>query len=395
MSSQLHQAVELAQAGQRDQARQLLLQFLQNEPNHEVAWLWLASVAGDQVEYQRALNEVLRINPTNQRAQNLLAEFHQQQQLQQAAPPPIPTPPPQYYAQPPSSEAPISSPPPSFASAPPPQGAYMQPMQQALPPQSVRVEREVVTRRRGGCLGCSGCLGCGGCGCGQGCLLAFLVMIVVPFLACGALSFSAQSLGPLDMFARHLPGEFGRKELAIETGDLQITTTVPRSWFEVDPDDPMWQSFAEMLDMVAPYEDASVKWADITVVGSNVATVIDVDYIALTEGGEITILNLVSTSVSGDFTCTAIESNHSGPNETVYAYNNGLCGYRVDSVLAGPGHPIYQNIDPPIQLHSIEFYTPVSDNRALQWEIGMPENLYVKWEDDINAVIESISTSFR
>ena len=44
------------------------------------SWLWLASVAGDQAEYHRALNEVLRINPTNQRAQNLLAEFHQQQQ---------------------------------------------------------------------------------------------------------------------------------------------------------------------------------------------------------------------------------------------------------------------------------------------------------------------------
>ena len=44
MSSQLQQAVELAQAGQREQARQLFRQFLQTEPDHEVAWLWLASV---------------------------------------------------------------------------------------------------------------------------------------------------------------------------------------------------------------------------------------------------------------------------------------------------------------------------------------------------------------
>lgn len=394
MSSQLHQAVELAQAGQRDQARQLLLQFLQNEPNHEVAWLWLASVAGDQAEYQRALNEVLRINPTNQRAQNLLAEFHQQQQLQQAAAPPPPTPPPQYYTPPPSSEAPVSTPPPSFASTPPPPGAYMQPVQQAMPPQPVRVEREIVTRRRGGCLGCSGCLGCGGCGCGQGCLLAFLVMIVVPFLACGALSFSAESMGPFDMFARHLPGEFGRKELAIETGDLQITTTVPRSWFEVDEDDPTWQGIAELYDAIAPFEDTTIKWADMTS-GSDIAVIIDVDYLSLTQEGDISGMRLVSSSTPGNFACSAVRVDHSGSGEMVYEYDNGLCGYRVDSVISGPTSHVIQNIDPPEQTRRIDFYTPVNEARALYWEIRIPENLYLDWEDDINAVIESMSTSFR
>jgi hypothetical protein len=77
-SNLLQQAVQLAQAGQKSEARQLILQFLQTEPNNETAWLWLASVAGDQTEYQRALNEVLRLNPNNQRAQQLLAEFEQQ-----------------------------------------------------------------------------------------------------------------------------------------------------------------------------------------------------------------------------------------------------------------------------------------------------------------------------
>ena len=77
-STLLQQAVQLAQAGQKAEARQLLLQFLQTEPNNETAWLWLASVAADQTEYQRALNEVLRINPGNQRAQQLRSEFEQQ-----------------------------------------------------------------------------------------------------------------------------------------------------------------------------------------------------------------------------------------------------------------------------------------------------------------------------
>ena len=77
-SSLLHQAVELAQAGQREQARQMFLQFLQDEPDNEVAWLWVASVASDQDEYAHALNEVLRINPENPRARSLLDDYHRQ-----------------------------------------------------------------------------------------------------------------------------------------------------------------------------------------------------------------------------------------------------------------------------------------------------------------------------
>ena len=112
MSTQLHQAVQLAQAGQRSEARQLLWQFLQVEPNNEVAWLWLASVAADQGEYRRALNEVLRINPANQRAQQLLAELQQQY----GTPPPAV----QTYA-PPQQPA---GPPAVLPYAPPPQPIY-------------------------------------------------------------------------------------------------------------------------------------------------------------------------------------------------------------------------------------------------------------------------------
>jgi len=65
MASQLHDAVQLAQAGERQEARRLLWQVVQSEPNNEIAWLWLASVAADLPEYERALTEVLRVNPGN------------------------------------------------------------------------------------------------------------------------------------------------------------------------------------------------------------------------------------------------------------------------------------------------------------------------------------------
>src|SRR5512134_3861116 len=137
MSTLLHQAVQLAQSGQRVEARQMLWQFLQTEPDNEVAWLWLASVAADQTEYERALNEVLRINPGNPRAQQLLAELHQQVG---GMPPAAQYAPPQRQVTP---QPPISL----YAPQPPPVSGVSYAPQ---PPQPVEVR--VVEKRRG-CLG--------------------------------------------------------------------------------------------------------------------------------------------------------------------------------------------------------------------------------------------------
>ncbi|NDJ75994.1 MAG: tetratricopeptide repeat protein, partial [Chloroflexi bacterium] len=78
MSSQLHQAIELAQAGQKDEARALLQQVVQSDPNNETAWMWLASVAANPQDYEKAVREALRINPDNDQAQRMLNQVQAQ-----------------------------------------------------------------------------------------------------------------------------------------------------------------------------------------------------------------------------------------------------------------------------------------------------------------------------
>ncbi|NDJ74641.1 MAG: tetratricopeptide repeat protein, partial [Chloroflexi bacterium] len=77
-ANQLNEAIQLAQGGQREKARQLLWQVVRSDPQNESAWLWLASVAADQGEYARAVNEVLRINPNNDQARQMQAQLQQQ-----------------------------------------------------------------------------------------------------------------------------------------------------------------------------------------------------------------------------------------------------------------------------------------------------------------------------
>ena len=62
------QALKAAKLGNRQSASQLLRQFLETNPDHELAWLWLGSLSGSTEEKMRALYEVLRINPDNAQA---------------------------------------------------------------------------------------------------------------------------------------------------------------------------------------------------------------------------------------------------------------------------------------------------------------------------------------
>ncbi|NDJ76041.1 MAG: hypothetical protein GYB65_07260 [Chloroflexi bacterium] len=78
MSVQLHQAVQLAQAGRRTEARQVLIKLVQRQPTDPVLWLWLAAVAADSNEYQQALANVLRLDPDNQQARTLLDQAARQ-----------------------------------------------------------------------------------------------------------------------------------------------------------------------------------------------------------------------------------------------------------------------------------------------------------------------------
>ncbi|MBZ0303964.1 MAG: hypothetical protein K8J31_29770 [Anaerolineae bacterium] len=66
--SLVREAIAIYRAGEKEQARALLLQAVDLDENHEQAWLWLSAVV-DSVEDQiTCLENVLTINPENEKA---------------------------------------------------------------------------------------------------------------------------------------------------------------------------------------------------------------------------------------------------------------------------------------------------------------------------------------
>ena len=61
----LKQAIELAKAGHKKQARPLLLSATAQDPGNEMAWLWLASVSDTPGEARTCLEQALSLNPSN------------------------------------------------------------------------------------------------------------------------------------------------------------------------------------------------------------------------------------------------------------------------------------------------------------------------------------------
>ena len=87
----LRSGIEAAQAGERARARYLLLRAVEIEPDSESAWLWLASISEYPEELLIFLNNVLEINPENERAiewmkatKSLLAETFTQRGIDAA-----------------------------------------------------------------------------------------------------------------------------------------------------------------------------------------------------------------------------------------------------------------------------------------------------------------------
>ena len=83
-ASRLNAGIAAARANQREQARELLKVVCADEPNNENAWLWLAGVSDKPEEASANLQQVLRLNPNNQRAKAGL-EYYQSRQT--ATPP--------------------------------------------------------------------------------------------------------------------------------------------------------------------------------------------------------------------------------------------------------------------------------------------------------------------
>ncbi|MGQ9850825.1 MAG: tetratricopeptide repeat protein [Aggregatilineaceae bacterium] len=399
MTSILHQAVELAQAGQREEARRLLWQYLQTSPDTEVAWLWLASVAADQTEYERALTEVLRINPANQQARTLLDQFRQQFARPAAMPgtpaptgvvppaaPPRPSPYEGVYVGVPPQEPPRYAP----AYTPPPV------MGQPVTPPEAQVRVEYVEKKRRGPFGCGlpGCFGCMGCGCWQSCLVALILLIVLPAVACGALSLAPVSLGPLDVPAAWLPNDMGRKTIRLETTGYEISFEAPRSWYLADANNEMWKFWRDLLEQGLPFVDETASWKTFESTSDHFV-IVEVDPIVLSGapsdgvGGPTVLRVSASQRQQGDFTCAAVQQN-SSQYAAVYKYEGGLCGYRTDDLEPMPPDLVLKNVTAPAQQTVITFVTPINAQTGVTWTLTLPRELVNHYKDDIDALIASV-----
>ena len=71
----LAQSVQLLKAGQREEARKLLMQLIEQDEKNEQAWLWLSGAVDTNEDRRICLENVLTINPDNATARKGLAKL--------------------------------------------------------------------------------------------------------------------------------------------------------------------------------------------------------------------------------------------------------------------------------------------------------------------------------
>ncbi len=84
--SALAHAIHMLRNGEREAARSLLEQITQDEPLNADGWLWLAAATDAPAQKRMYLQQVLAINPADQRAQAGLRALDQQAGELSAAP---------------------------------------------------------------------------------------------------------------------------------------------------------------------------------------------------------------------------------------------------------------------------------------------------------------------
>ena len=75
----VRRAIALAKAGNRSLARRLFLQIVEDDPQQELAWLWLSDLLDDPDDRVAALQNALVVNPRNAAAQRRLPALRAQQ----------------------------------------------------------------------------------------------------------------------------------------------------------------------------------------------------------------------------------------------------------------------------------------------------------------------------
>jgi hypothetical protein len=86
----LRSGIQAARSGNKAQAKEIFERVLRVDSQNELAWLWMASVLESQSDRRRALERVLSINPSNERAQQALAKLRGEAPAAPPPPPPVP-----------------------------------------------------------------------------------------------------------------------------------------------------------------------------------------------------------------------------------------------------------------------------------------------------------------
>jgi tetratricopeptide (TPR) repeat protein len=115
----LKRALSAARAGQKADAKQLLIQVIKSNPRSETAWIWMSSVVDTPAERIHCLKQVLAINPANELALKGLQALGALP-APQAATPPLPAPPQPVAAEAPPTPVAQPEPEPAPPEAPPP-----------------------------------------------------------------------------------------------------------------------------------------------------------------------------------------------------------------------------------------------------------------------------------
>jgi hypothetical protein len=79
MADKLKQAIQLIKSGDKERARQLLVEKLKTDPKNDAAWVWMASVVETEELKQECLEEALKYNPRNEVARRALAAIREPQ----------------------------------------------------------------------------------------------------------------------------------------------------------------------------------------------------------------------------------------------------------------------------------------------------------------------------
>jgi Bacterial PH domain len=75
MEELIQQGVQAYKSGNREAARKLLIAAVRQYPESEQAWGWMFNVCNTDQERIHCLNQVLRINPSNEKAKQLLDKY--------------------------------------------------------------------------------------------------------------------------------------------------------------------------------------------------------------------------------------------------------------------------------------------------------------------------------